>query len=258
MLRETEQTGQALEAAAAAYPDLRSWLELHRPLWEAQRALEASLEPLPSGRLSLRAEVRRRARQPLFRFPELQVDPGAFREAAARVREILGSGSPLPSFPEARAWYEAGQEAGSPRTVLVQEALRPFLHRALDGARTLLEAEEEGYWDWPRCPLCGGPPDLALLDGETGARHLVCARCDGRWRYRRIGCPYCGIRDPARLAYFQSLPPYRLYVCEACGRYLKTVEAARLTRPFVPWVERAITAGLDLAARQAGYGTEEG
>jgi len=47
---------------------------------------------------------------------------------------------------------------------------------------------------------------------------------------------------------------YRLYVCEACRRYLKTVDLRKTGgRTVLPRVERVITVAMDVAARRAGY-----
>ena len=47
---------------------------------------------------------------------------------------------------------------------------------------------------------------------------------------------------------------YRLYVCQACKRYLKTVDLRRTLRNPNPLVERLVTISMDLAAQEQGYG----
>ena len=49
---------------------------------------------------------------------------------------------------------------------------------------------------------------------------------------------------------------YRLYVCEACQHYLKTVDLRQARRAILPEVERILTAPLDVAAQQRGYVAE--
>ncbi len=74
-----------------------------------------------------------------------------------------------------------------------------------------------------RCPVCGNAADVAYLD-EDGFRHLVCAVCDSEWKVERIGCPYCGEKDPKKLRYYPYDPHYRLYHCETCGATLPAMD----------------------------------
>jgi len=113
---------------------------------------------------------------------------------------------------------------------------------------------DQQTWRRAHCPICDGAPDFAFLDSDTGARHLVCARCDAAWLYARIGCPFCGNDEPQQLAYYPGEDQvYRLYVCEKCQRYLKAVDL-RHARHRVVWaVERIATAGMDVTAMQLGY-----
>jgi len=109
-------------------------------------------------------------------------------------------------------------------------ALKPYLEWAAE--RVLLHVDQE-HWKRGHCPVCGGEPDFAYLDSETGARHLVCSRCDSQWLYRRL--------------------MYRLYVCQNCRRYLKAIDLRQVGRRILFPVERLKTLNMDLAARQEGY-----
>jgi FdhE protein len=102
--------------------------------------------------------------------------------------------------------------------------------------------------------VCGGAPDLAALEAETGARHLLCSRCNSKWLYPRVKCPFCGTTDHAKLAYYPSEDGvYRLYVCRGCRRYLKTVDLREVQREVLLPVERITTVAMDAAARNEGY-----
>src|SRR5215471_7516512 len=87
-----------------------------------------------------------------------------------------------------------------------------------------------------RCPVCGGMPQLSVLDSSPGGsdggsgRQLVCATCLGSWPFRRLLCPSCGEEDERQLGYFQSpsLDHLRVDSCETCHRYIKAVNLARL------------------------------
>ena len=130
-------------------------------------------------------------------------------------------------------------------------ALHPFL-RAL--ALTLAPLVRDGAWYRGICPVCGGEPDFATLGRRNGRRRLLCSRCDTEWTFRRVGCPFCGNDDPRRLGYYPSDDgAYRLSVCGACRRYIKTIDLRVVAGERLPAVERVLTVGMDLAAQQAGY-----
>jgi FdhE protein len=109
-------------------------------------------------------------------------------------------------------------------------------------------------WDQGYCPVCGSPPSLAFLT-ENGARILVCEFCRHQWPFKRILCPSCGNMDAKSISYFfnEEDHSYRVYTCDVCRKYLKTVDTRQLTRPFYPPLESIVTAHLDLKAQQMGY-----
>ncbi|MAG35784.1 MAG: hypothetical protein CL878_06015 [Dehalococcoidia bacterium] len=104
------------------------------------------------------------------------------------------------------------------------------------------------------CPWCGGAPDLAYLGESRGERNLVCGRCEMSWPVPRVGCPFCDNADPSTLSYAQSEDQgFRVYLCDACGRYLKTVDF-RFAASEVPlYVYRLRTWTLDRIALADGY-----
>jgi FdhE protein len=108
--------------------------------------------------------------------------------------------------------------------------------------------------DGDHCPVCGSPPLLAVLEKES-RRQLICSFCRHAWAFRRICCPFCGNTDTGRLQYFYSPqePGCRVDLCDACRRYLKTIDAAKLERPFYPSLEQVVTLHLDLKAAELGY-----
>jgi hypothetical protein len=141
---------------------------------------------------------------------------------------------------------------------VLNHSLRPFL-KAYAGVFVPLLEERLGVdWDtgWQRgsCPVCGGEPDLAYLDAESGARYLVCSRCDTAWLYPRIRCPFCDTTDPEQLSYYGSDDKkHRVYVCDNCERYIKAIDLRQIGRPMVFPVARVTTIDLDVAARKNGY-----
>lgn len=134
---------------------------------------------------------------------------------------------------------------------VLNNALHPFL-RAQAAALTLWL--DDDMWRRGYCPACGGEPDLAVFEKKTGARRLLCSRCDTEWTFKRVACPFCSNEDPRRLAHYPGEDGgYRLDVCEACGRYLKTVDRREAWREVSLPAERVLTVGMDLAAADEGY-----
>jgi FdhE protein len=185
----------------------------------------------------------------------------ALSEALAKIEARLG-GDPVD---EKRvraivARYLANGQSGLPDRLdptlvgfVLNQALHPFLLAFAIGLAPLLNGRA---WVRGDCPVCGGGPDFAALEGEGGERRLLCARCDTEWAYRRLGCPFCANEDPGRLGYFPMEDgAYRLYVCERCKGYLKTIDLRETWRHRPLPVERILTVGMDLTAVGQGYRT---
>ncbi|HHY60811.1 MAG TPA: formate dehydrogenase accessory protein FdhE, partial [Clostridia bacterium] len=86
--------------------------------------------------------------------------------------------------------------------------------------------QEGGRWERAYCPVCGQLPALARLvrTGKGRERELVCGRCQARWHYKRMGCPYCESDDylALRILEPQGVPDWRIDTCDHCRGYLKT------------------------------------
>ena len=110
-------------------------------------------------------------------------------------------------------------------------------------------------WYKRYCPVCGGGPDFAFLDKERdGARWLLCSRCDAQWLFYRLVCPHCGNDDQHSLAYLtDDTGLYRLYVCEKCRRYLKTIDLRKTEAEVLLPLERILTLDLDRQAHESNY-----
>jgi FdhE protein len=97
--------------------------------------------------------------------------------------------------------------------------LRPVV-KAFDGWR------DEERWLRRYCPTCGSLPAMAQLVGvDPGRRRLLsCGCCGTRWRYRRMGCPFCESADHHRLSALaiEGEKYLRLDSCQSCRAYLKT------------------------------------
>lgn len=136
---------------------------------------------------------------------------------------------------------------------LLDWAARPALRGA---AAALAPVLHEARWSRGRCPACGAPPVLSVLNGKERERRLACGRCGAAWAFERVRCPACGERDHRRLGYLHAEGEgeyRRAEVCDACRSYVKSV--SQLDRPDA---ERLLeldleTAALDFLALDAGY-----
>jgi FdhE protein len=267
---------QALEKAGTKDPELSTFYLFHNKLFEmlaqAKGDISATLEMADAEAL----EARLFQGLPLVSFSQLPVEADRFAGLVSTVAVLLMEYNPdlaEQRVPEsstgclvlARHRFQEGLviegEAGKEQTedagegdlsrMSVDLALKPYLEWAAE--RVLPQVDQE-RWKRRYCPVCGGAPDFACLDDESGARHLVCSRCSSRWIYRRLECPFCGTNDHTKLSYYLGEDEaYRLYVCNACRRYLKAIDLRKVGYQVLFPVERLKTVGMDVAAQQEGY-----
>ncbi len=134
---------------------------------------------------------------------------------------------------------------------LIHASFKPFL---VSYSTALLNLVNQESWRRSYCPICGGSPDFAFLDTERGARWLVCSRCDTEWLFQRLQCPYCDTTDQNTLSYFTDNEGlYRLYVCEKCKCYLKTIDLRQAKSEIMVPLERLLALDLDRQAQENGY-----
>jgi FdhE protein len=264
-----EQVGRRLRQEAAKRPELASIIDLYCALLEAQA--QARVEP---GAALDDEEATARLRQglPLLAPEALAADGPALADLCDRIASIVAEHQPelADDVAAVRAWLNRerehlgalaveylregrigeGEEDGL-LAFIFDSALRPFLRA---WAEVLGPLVEDGAWYRGSCPVCGGEPDFAALDRQGGRRRLLCSRCDSEWTFQRVACPFCANDDPRRLAYYPSDDgAYRLNVCEACRRYIKTIDLREVAGDRLLAVERILTVGMDLAAQEAGY-----
>lgn len=268
-------TVQLLRDELPRRPELRETLELHCALLEARAIVTA---PAPSSWEPAAAAARLTSGEPLLDTAALALDWSDVGRGLAAVCAVAATYRP----DEAEAWRELADLAGDPdrlapavadhlaRTAhpsrrptatmpeaatLLDFALNQTLHPILAAhAAAWLPLVKEELWYRPVCPICGGAADFAALLPGGGARRLLCARCDAEWIAPRGACPFCGEAAPGRLGYFAGEDGvHRLYTCESCRRYLKTVDLRELARSVHLPAERILTIGMDVAALAAGY-----
>jgi hypothetical protein len=118
-------------------------------------------------------------------------------------------------------------------------------------------AERAGFldkWAASYCPVCGAAPHLSLIEGEDGSLSLSCGRCLTRWKFRRLTCPFCGETGREKTRYFtvENDPVHRVYVCDTCKHYLKSVDSKERPTPFAR-LEDLTTVRFDIVAKREGY-----
>ncbi|MEA3338398.1 MAG: formate dehydrogenase accessory protein FdhE [Chloroflexota bacterium] len=267
-----QTVSKALTDAAQREPELATYYELYRTLLELQKQAKEEI----TATLEIADEEALQARLseglPLISFAQLPIDAEQFAKLALEIAQMLTEydvevgertlpkdGAEWISLAQQR--FEAGQAVGEasekPQEATLAHkaaglALKPYLEWA---AGQVLPHVDQEHWRRGYCPVCGGDPDFATLDEESGARYLMCSRCDSQWLYRRVGCPFCEAADHAKLAYYPSADKvYRLYICQECRRYLKTLDLREAKRAVLLPVERITTVAMDAAAQQEGYG----
>lgn len=111
-------------------------------------------------------------------------------------------------------------------------------------------------WEEPVCPICGGPPLLAELQGSSGERMLRCGGCGTGWRTLANRCAHCGNTDDKTLHSLAAEgreEKYRVDLCDRCHGYLKSVTSFAPTPRELLTIEDAAMLHLDAAARARGY-----
>ena len=267
------QVLETLEQARTQNPELADFYEFHQKVFrlqhEAQAQITATLEMLDPE--VLRARLRQGL--PQLSSAQLPLEAESFGRLATEIAQALLQYDPklaagtdglreidwlslagkrfeqgMASEGEEEAPEEA--EMGLVETA-VDLALQPYLEWAAEQVRPHIHQE---LWKQGYCPVCGGRPDFALLEGEAGARHLLCSRCRSQWLYKRLQCPFCDNTDHTKLLYYPSEDEvYRLYICQVCKHYLKAIDLRQAAHRVILAVEPLLTVAMDLAAQEQGY-----
>jgi FdhE protein len=267
---------RAAAGIIAARPAYRDLIEFYAELFAAQEEARPrlSLEPfLLSPEL---VRIKRQEKFPLIQAEEMRFDPEASQGLfgiLCRIAVDRGSGLSAAAqvlrtrsedTPSLFKGFLGGDEAllgrssaefGVDATALsffLYHSLRPSICRCAESLSGFLVDEQA--WEKGYCPVCGSPPVLAEVC-EDGRRFLACSFCWHRWPARRVACPFCGNGDPGGLSYLYSEeePEHRIELCDACRKYVKTIDSRNLSRPVYPPLEQVATLHLDLKAAESGY-----
>jgi FdhE protein len=109
------------------------------------------------------------------------------------------------------------------------------------------------FWDEGRCPVCAARPALSSITEEP-RRQMHCSYCGTVGYFTFIGCPVCRASDVSKLGTLipEDEEGFRVVTCDACGSYIKTVEARMLAR-MSPDLADIVSLPLDIIAQGKGY-----
>lgn len=153
-----------------------------------------------------------------------------------------------------------GQKVTWARELKVSVELLDFI--AVNTFKPLLKAYRQQLtkvlkfdnWTGSHCPVCGDQPTMAKFVGQEGIRKIYCGRCETEWRYKRLGCPYCQEENASQSTFItlEDNKQYRIYLCDNCKSYLKTVDE-RVCGEVDLFCEDLATVDLDDLAQAEGY-----
>jgi len=135
--------------------------------------------------------------------------------------------------------------------IILNHVVKPFMKQYARKVSNFFDPEQ---WLKGICPVCGSKPTMAVLEKEEGKRYLYCGLCEVRWRFQRLGCPYCSSNE-SRFFNVEGMEQYRVYYCDNCYGYIKTLNEAMLfdSSNLDLFREDINTIHLDLLALQEGY-----
>ena len=281
--RPESREAAELRAIRSQHPELQSAVDLHLELLDVQRRIQSRV-PLPWIEVTTESMQRHQATaSPLLRFEDIPLDLSDLRLVVRQTADILRRYGALEEVDHRRVqtlgrdmkllavtglWYRSGLElqispVGMPITEsfsniegsevidqVLTLAMRPFLSRC---AEVLQPRAELALWAHTHCALCGGRPDFSVIT-PSAERHLICGRCELRWKWDSLACPHCRNSDRSQITSFATSDgQYRVYACDHCRRYLKAYDGRRASRPVMPMVDAVATLPLDAAAMQRGY-----
>ncbi len=267
---------EALATAREQHEELTELLDFYYDLYEVQFEAKARL-PEPELRDEQAMLWRLERGVPQLAFGQLGVELELFEPLVAQVAEVFVRHNPTwksegkdltadellslardvhetwETLTAPKAGLKDGDDnegpAGHTTALAVSLSLAPYLQWA---SETILPQLDLTLWRKGTCPICGGRPNFSILDEETGARELMCSRCDSLWRASRLNCPFCAAGE--KTTYYSSEDDlYRLYVCPECKQYLKAVDLRKAQRVVLPVIERLLTVRMDLTAIEEGY-----
>jgi hypothetical protein len=281
--RPESREATELRAIRSQHSQLESAVDLHLELLEVQRRIQGRV-PLPMLEITTDSLQRHQASAtPLLKFEDIPLDLSDLRLIVRQTADVLRRygaleevdyqkihvlGRDMQLITVAGMWFRSGFEKqmasiGVPASGSFAEldasdvidqvltlSMRPFLFRC---AEVLQQRPELSLWTHAHCALCGGQPDFSVIM-PSAERYLICGRCELRWKWESLACPYCRNSERTKITSFATSDgQYRVYACDVCRRYLKAYDGRRASRPVMPMVDAVATLPLDAAAIQRGY-----
>lgn len=272
---------QSFEKAGAAYPAYRHILPFFESVYTLQEAALNNEQEVPSPLPDRNLEKGLEKGIPMMDRQHIEIDEAAgfallkslckeadqasakLSEGADVVKKSLDrdKGTIQKGFYLLMANDNKGLEQLADTLAVDKEVLVFFLYNSIwpslaAHARQFTHQHMvNGNWNRGYCPVCGCLPGLSFLN-DSGHRYFICEFCRHEWAAKRNLCPGCGPEnDKKSVGYFYSddEKAFRIYTCETCKTYIKTIDTRELIRPFFPPLEAIITLHLDLKAKELGY-----
>lgn len=133
----------------------------------------------------------------------------------------------------------------------IHMSIQPSIHANVEKLKGHVDLKNwlKGY-----CPICGSYPQMSLLKGE-GQRFYLCSFCGFEWPGERLKCPFCENKEHESLHYYfvDGQKTYRIYTCDKCKQYIKTIDARELDHEPDLTLEDITTVHLDILASKNGF-----
>jgi FdhE protein len=157
--------------------------------------------------------------------------------------------------PDKKQIEQAAKQLDIEQNVLaffIYNSINPSIRIGSEQLSVYLDRQDP--WQQGFCPICGNPPVLSILEDE-GQHSLICSFCWHAWPVKRGVCPFCEQNDSKSLGYFFSEEEneYRVYTCDNCNKYIKTIDTTKIDRFIYPPLEQIVTLHLDMQANQKGF-----
>jgi len=138
---------------------------------------------------------------------------------------------------------------------MIHNVYKPLLIKARISTGLSVKRDE---WLEKECPFCGYMPDISkLVESKDNMRKLHCSLCEEEWEFPRLKCHACGNDEQDTLGFFEfeDNPDYRVYYCDKCKSYIKSIRIPKLKEEagYDLAVEDVITGFLDSTMISKNY-----
>lgn len=145
------------------------------------------------------------------------------------------------------------EELGDPTLLwfLLIECVKPLYECCAQVLREFIVPES---WKQGHCPVCGKLPPIAAISLQERTTFLFCIYCGTEWSFPLLRCPFCAHEEEdMKCLQVENERQYRIEVCRACGKYLKTINPELFGSAVPLDIEHIVTLHLDILAQQQGY-----